>query len=61
MTTTDEKTFRKLARVAEVVATQQCEAVAAGQQPCPLQYDDQEHWCLSCLAKRALQDYLGGP
>ena len=61
MTTTDEKAVRKLAEVVETVATEPCEAVAAGQEPCPLQYDDQENWCLSCLAKRAWQDYLGGP
>ena len=39
---------------------QECEAVEHGQQPCPLQYDDEEHWCLSCLAKKAAADYFNG-
>jgi len=60
MTQTDEKTIRRLAEVVETVATEQCEAVAVGQEPCPLQYDDQEHWCLSCLAKKTAADYFNG-
>jgi hypothetical protein len=55
--TTDERTIRKLARVAEIVATQECKAVEHGQQPCPLQYDDREEWCLVCLAKDAVAEY----
>lgn len=56
--TTDERTIRQLAEVAEAVATQECEAVAAGQEPCPLQSDNREEWCLPCVAKQALSEYL---
>ena len=52
--------IRALAQIAETVALEKCEAVQHGQQPCPLQYDDQEHWCLSCLAKKAAADYFNG-
>jgi hypothetical protein len=58
VTTTDESTARKLAEVVEIVATQGCEAVAAGQEPCPLQYDARTEWCLSCLGKDAMAEYL---
>jgi hypothetical protein len=58
MTTTAESTIRELAEVVESVATQECEAAAAGQEPCPLQYDARTEWCLSCLAKDAMAQYL---
>ena len=60
MTLTAESTVAKLALIAEAVALEACEAVQHGQEPCPLQYDDQEHWCLSCLAKKVVADYLNG-
>ena len=47
----------KLARIAEAIAVKECEAVEHGQEPCPVQYDDQEEWCLVCLAKKAVQEY----
>ena len=51
------RTVRKLARV-EIVATQECGAVGHGQLPCPLQFDDREEWCLSCIAKQAFSQYM---
>jgi hypothetical protein len=51
-------TLTKLTKVVEVVATEPCEAVQHGQEPCPLQYDDREEWCLSCLARDAMAEYL---
>jgi hypothetical protein len=56
----DESTVRKLVHVVALVATEPCEAEAAEQEPCPLHFDDQEHWCLSCLARKALSEYMNG-
>ena len=36
------------------------EAVEHGQEQHQLQDDDQEEWCLSCLAKKAVAEYLAG-
>jgi hypothetical protein len=60
MKTTNESTVRTLAQIAETVALEECEAVQAGQDPCPLQYDSRDEWCLSCVAKKAAADYFNG-
>lgn len=49
--------IEKLAKVAEALAAEQCEAVTAGQEPCPIQHDRRDDWCLRCLAAEALAGY----
>lgn len=58
MSTTTDATIADLVRIAESVALEQCEAVECRQEPCPLQSDDQEQWCLPCLAHKALSEHL---
>lgn len=41
MITTDA-VVKNLVRIAEVLALEPCEATTYGQEPCPVQYDDQE-------------------
>lgn len=47
----------KLAKVAEALALEQCEAVAIGQEPRPIQHDSRDDWCLRCLAAEAGAEY----
>jgi hypothetical protein len=58
VTTTDESTVRKLVEVVEIVAGDDCEGKLHGRQPCPLESDDQDDWCLPCVAKQALSQYM---
>jgi hypothetical protein len=48
----------EIIRIVEAVALEPCEAVQHGQEPCPLQFDDQEHWCLPCAASAALDRWM---
>lgn len=57
MITTDDA-VKKLVKIAEAVALEECEAKQHGQEPCPVQHDDQNEWCLPCQAKKAVQDYM---
>jgi hypothetical protein len=45
---TGSDVVKKLARIAEAVALEECEAKQHGQEPCLVQYDDAEEWCLPC-------------
>lgn len=58
MKTVPENVIRRLVDVTEVLAMDECEATKHGQEPCPLQYDDDEEWCLICLAKKAYQQFF---
>ena len=54
---TSSDVIARLVRVTELVALQDCEGIQHGQPPCPKQYDDDEDWCIVCLAKQAYKDY----
>jgi hypothetical protein len=45
---TGSDVVKKLANIAEAVALEECEAKQHGREPCPVQYDDAEEWCLPC-------------
>lgn len=55
---TADSAVKKLVDIAEVLATQECEAVQEGEQPCPVTSDKEDEWCLPCLAKKALEQYI---
>lgn len=55
---TSDPAVKNLIRIAEAVALEECEAKRHGQEPCPVQYDDQEQWCLSCQARNAVEQYI---
>lgn len=54
----DDKTVAKLAQIAKTVASGECESKMRGQPECPQQHLDRDDWCLVCIARAALTDYL---
>jgi hypothetical protein len=53
----NDSTIKKLVEVAETLSIGPCRAEEHGQQPCPIQHDNRDDWCLRCLAAEAVAEY----
>lgn len=56
MNFTSDDTIAKLVAVAEIVALDECGAKQHGQPECRDESDNEDNWCLVCLARQALEE-----